>query len=112
MVDLIHQKGAHLKSLKEPWLDTTTPQGKLLFAIFADISQFERDIISERTKESLSSARARGRKVGRPSIPQKDVEFALKLPRKLYWDLAAERFKNDDEANAMLSRVQRHPYHI
>ena len=78
-VELMNQKGAHLKSLKEPWLDTTTPQGKLLFAIFAGVSQFERDLISERTKEGLSSARARGKKGGRPQTNKKAIELALKL---------------------------------
>src|SRR4029453_6764896 len=34
----------------------------------------------------------------------------MKLKRKLYWDPVKERFKNDDEANAMLSRPQRPPY--
>jgi len=79
LVDLIHQKGAHLKSLKEPWSDTTTPQGKLLFAIFAGVSQFERDLISDRTKEGLTSARARGRKGGRPAKQKKELDLALKL---------------------------------
>jgi len=37
---------------------------------------------------------------------------AMKLKRKLYWDPAKERFRNDDEANAMLSRPQRAPYAI
>ncbi len=37
---------------------------------------------------------------------------AMKLPRKLYWDPVNERFNNDDEANAMLSRPQRYPYGI
>lgn len=37
---------------------------------------------------------------------------AMKLPRKLYWDPVNERFKNDDEANAMLSRPQRYPWGI
>jgi predicted dehydrogenase len=36
----------------------------------------------------------------------------MKLKRKLYWDPAKERFKNDDEANAMLTRSQRWPYQI
>nr|WKN35746.1 Gfo/Idh/MocA family oxidoreductase [Tunicatimonas sp. TK19036] len=36
--------------------------------------------------------------------------IAMKLPRKLYWDPINERFKNDDEANAMLSRSQRYPW--
>lgn len=38
--------------------------------------------------------------------------IAMKLPRKLYWDPVNERFKNDDEANGMLSRPQRHRYSI
>lgn len=38
--------------------------------------------------------------------------IAMKLPRKLYWDPVRERFKNDDEANAMLSRPQRYPYGV
>ncbi len=37
---------------------------------------------------------------------------AMKLPRKLYWDPARERFHNDDEANGLLSRPQRWPYRI
>lgn len=38
--------------------------------------------------------------------------IAMKLGRKLYWDPVLERFKNDDEANAMLSRPERYPYQI
>jgi hypothetical protein len=34
----------------------------------------------------------------------------MKLDRKVFWDPAKEKFKNDDEANAMLSRPQRKPY--
>ena len=67
IVEQIQAKGANIKSLKESWLDTTTPQGKLMFTIFAGLSQFERDLISERTKEGLQAAKARGRKGGRPS---------------------------------------------
>ena len=36
--------------------------------------------------------------------------IAMKLNRKLYWDPINERFKNDDEANAMISRPHRYPY--
>jgi DNA invertase Pin-like site-specific DNA recombinase len=41
---------------------TGTPAGKLVFGIFAALSEFERELISERTKAGLASARARGRK--------------------------------------------------
>ena len=36
--------------------------------------------------------------------------IVMKLDRKVYWDPAKEQFKNDDEANSMLSRSQRSPY--
>ena len=67
IVEQIQNKGADIKSLKESWLDTTTPYGKLMFTIFAGLSQFERELISERTKEGLAAAKARGRNGGRPS---------------------------------------------
>lgn len=64
LMDIIEKKGANIKSIKESWVDTTTPQGKFMFTIFAGISQFERDLISQRTKEGLAAARARGKKGG------------------------------------------------
>lgn len=79
IVDIIKQKGADLMSLKELWADTTTPQGKLMFTIFAGISQFDRDLTSQRTKEGLASARARGRNGGRPKKPSKAIQLALKM---------------------------------
>ena len=47
-------------------IDTTTAAGKLVFGIFAALAEFERALIVERTVAGLASARARGRKGGRP----------------------------------------------
>ncbi|WP_246423330.1 recombinase family protein [Sulfitobacter undariae] len=47
-------------------IDTTTPAGWPVSHVFASISQFERDGISDRTKEGFSGARKRGRVGGRP----------------------------------------------
>jgi DNA invertase Pin-like site-specific DNA recombinase len=47
-------------------IDTTTANGRLIFAIFAGLAEFERELIVERTKAGLSAARARGRHGGRP----------------------------------------------
>jgi DNA invertase Pin-like site-specific DNA recombinase len=76
---LISQKGAHLKSLKEFWLDTTTAHGKMLFTIFARIAQFERDLTSERTKEGIQASRKRGKYPGRPKKDEEKVNYALYL---------------------------------
>ena len=47
-------------------IDTTTAAGKLVVGIFAALAEFERELIAERTVAGLASARARGRKGGRP----------------------------------------------
>ena len=79
LVDQIHGAGAEIKSLKEPRLDTTTPQGRLLFTFFAGISEFERELIRQRTLEGLDAARARGHNGGHPVLDSKKVDLALKM---------------------------------
>lgn len=76
IAELIGSKGANLKSLKESWLDTTTAHGKLMFTIFSGLAQFERDLISERTKEGLAVARKKGRVPGRPATDKEKIEYA------------------------------------
>lgn len=71
LVNTVHElssKGISFKVLtgQGAQIDTTTSQGKLVFGIFAALAEFERDLISERTKAGLASARARGRKGGAP----------------------------------------------
>ena len=47
-------------------IDTTTPHGRLVFGMFAALSEFERELIIERTNAGLAAAKARGRLGGRP----------------------------------------------
>jgi DNA invertase Pin-like site-specific DNA recombinase len=65
IVQTIQSCGAEFRSLAED-IDTTTPAGRLVFHVFASIAQFERERISERTREGLEAARRRGRVGGRP----------------------------------------------
>lgn len=81
LIDLVYffeRKGVKVISIKENF-DTQTPQGKLMMTVFQAFSQFERDIIVERTKEGLDSARARGNIGGRPRIDPKLIQYALNL---------------------------------
>ena len=71
LVNLVHEltsRGVGLKILtgQGATIDTTTAAGKLVFGIFAALAEFERELIGERTRAGLASARARGRKGGRP----------------------------------------------
>jgi DNA invertase Pin-like site-specific DNA recombinase len=79
ITELIAAKGAHLQSLKESWLDTTSAHGKMLFTLFAGIAQFERDFIAERTKEGIVAAKKRGKTLGRPKVDQEKIDYALYL---------------------------------
>ena len=83
LVTEIQSKGAGIKSLTDQ-IDTTTPQGKLTFHLFAALAEFERDIISERTKAGLVSARARGRTGGRKKGLSKEAKDKAMLAETLY----------------------------
>lgn len=64
LLDGFKQQGVQFISLNEN-IDTTTAIGELAFHMIGSIAQFERRLISERTKAGLDAARARGRKGGR-----------------------------------------------
>ena len=72
-----------LISLNDP-IDTTTPQGRLVFNIFASLAEFERDLIRERTQAGLKAARARGRKGGRPRGLSKKADATAMAAETLY----------------------------
>lgn len=79
LVDQLTEMGVHLVSLKEN-LDTNTATGKMMLTMLSALSQFERDLIAERTVDGLKAARARGRKGGRPRVgSEKDKRQALAM---------------------------------
>jgi DNA invertase Pin-like site-specific DNA recombinase len=68
-------------------IDTSTAMGRFFFRFMASLAELERDIISERTKDGLSSARARGRKGGRPKTSKKKIDLALKMYRSKHYSI-------------------------
>lgn len=68
-------------------IDTTTPQGKLLFHVIAALDEFQRDLIRESTFEGLAAARARGRVGGRPAAMN---ELQIRKARQMYDERGAD----------------------
>lgn len=62
----VAQCGASIKVL-DMGIDTTTPAGKLMLTILAGFAEFEREMISQRTKDALAAARNKGVQLGRKS---------------------------------------------
>lgn len=74
------ERGVGFRSLQET-IDTTSPGGRLVFHVFAALTEFERDLIRERTHAGLAAARARGRTGGRPPRLSADQ---VRTARRLY----------------------------
>lgn len=76
----LEEKGVKFKSITEPFIDTTkkSSHSKFLFNMFAALAQLERDIIIERTKAGLESARRRGKILGAPKgLSKKNQQKAV-----------------------------------
>ena len=83
VVEQLGSLGVDLMSLGDPGLDTTTPHGKLIFSIMGAVAEFERDLIRERTRAGMASARKRGKRVGRPRVHVPAAKARLMLARGL-----------------------------
>jgi len=67
LMDELGKRGIHFRSLMEN-IDTASSGGRLMFHLMAALAEFERSIISERTKAGLEVAKRRGRRLGRPKV--------------------------------------------
>ena len=66
LAEKLNDAGAGLRSLAEPWADTTSPAGRMVLTVFAGIAEFERELIHQRTSNGRVAAKARGVRFGRP----------------------------------------------
>lgn len=80
IIESLSQSGIQFKSITDSAIDTTTPSGQLMLSMIAALSEFERNLIRERTKEGLAVAKSRGRKGGRrPVITDQKLKKAKQL---------------------------------
>lgn len=78
LVEYLNTKGIHLVSLSDDF-DTKSPSGKAFFVIASAFSEMENEIRTERIREGVTAARARGRIGGRPPVDEKVIETAKEL---------------------------------
>ena len=58
-------------------IDTTSPVGKLIYTFISGLAEFERDLLSQRTKQGLEAARRRGKRIGRPpKVSNRQIRLA------------------------------------
>jgi DNA invertase Pin-like site-specific DNA recombinase len=76
--------GIEFVSLSEQ-VDTSTPTGKLVFTVLGAVAELERCLIVERVKAGLRNARAKGKRLGRPSRPVNATHVAQLRAQGLTW---------------------------
>lgn len=80
IAEQLQTKGAGLRSLAEPWADTTSPAGRMVLTVFAGIAEFERSLIVERTRNGRVAAKKRGVRFGRrPTLTPEQIAHARRL---------------------------------
>jgi DNA invertase Pin-like site-specific DNA recombinase len=72
-------------------VDTSTPNGRLVFGIFASIAEFERELIRDRVRSGIAAARSKGKRLGRPRVTVDAARIATLRASGLSWPkIAAE----------------------
>jgi DNA invertase Pin-like site-specific DNA recombinase len=107
--------GVQFVSLHEG-VDTSTPNGRLVFGIFGSIAEFERELIRDRVRSGIAAARARGKRLGRPrrhvdvskvaalraeGLSWRDIGRALGIGVATARAAFQERAKNPSESTAV-----------
>jgi DNA invertase Pin-like site-specific DNA recombinase len=83
LIDEFRNKEVEFKSIKDK-IDTTTISGRLFFNIVASLSEYEREMIVERTKAGIEAARLRGRVGGRKKGLSKQAQIKATAAKQLY----------------------------
>ncbi len=93
-MEALGQKGIEFRSLSEN-IDTSSSGGRLLFHMMAALAEFERSLISERTRAGMQAAKLQGRHLGRPpslTTPQVDEAIVALVQHGEYLTEIARRF--------------------
>jgi DNA invertase Pin-like site-specific DNA recombinase len=109
-LERLESKGVGFVSFQEQWLDSTGPFRDVMISMFASLAKQEAARISERTKAGLRVAKARGKRLGRPPVPQETIRKILALNND--FGLGARRISKNTgfplgTVNAILTKSRR-----
>jgi DNA invertase Pin-like site-specific DNA recombinase len=108
LTDEFEERGIHFISLHEK-IDTTSANGKLFFRIMASIAEFERDLISERTKEQLAAKKKAGIKLGRPTVDEEKLKDAFALYESKRYSVKEITEKMEISRTSFYKYLKEHP---
>ena len=86
-------------------VDTSTPNGRLIFGIFASIAEFERELIRDRVKSGLRNARAKGKRLGRPRVIVDVARVASLRASGLCWRDVAREMKLSERSVRRMAQI-------
>ncbi|RUT68576.1 recombinase family protein [Flavobacterium cupreum] len=86
LVEFFNNNGVFFSSISQSHFDTSSANGRFILNMFAIFAEFERDLISDRTKEGLANARRRNQTLGRPK--------GIKPAKKIKYETALHFYKN------------------
>lgn len=92
LLKVIEEKGAYIQSIKEE-IDTSNEKGYQFSYIVKHLAEFQSDVISEKTKKGLRNAQKKGMNLGRPRIPDENVQQAIIMYESKKYSLAEIRSK-------------------
>ena len=104
-IDRVEAAGVKFRSLSET-IDTGTPMGRVVFLMLAAFAQFERDVIAERTKRGMDSAKARGQKFGAPEKVTPEVEAEVEKMVAADWPMSHIAAKVGVHVNTLRKRFR------
>ena len=108
VLETFNSLGIAFVSLREQ-IDTSTPAGKMIFTVLGAVAELERSLIAERVKAGLRNARAKGKRLGRPSVIVDGARIAALRASGASWRAVAKHLNMSERTIRRAAKVRQNP---